>query len=180
MPSRKRRTRWWIKRAAQAALLVATIIAAVYAGRFAVTAYKTAVAFYEISRMLYERNLITKVAQNHRGDKITVTVNVGETPLSILVTLTRPGHWFSTTLVDAQSDDLSVGAKWLDENTAEIQLDLGPKVRIDTPIKNVGAIGIQYRLGGPGAVADPGIDPIQSCPSPYPYPSSFWHCEKAP
>ena len=53
-------------------------------------------------------------------------------PFHMVIALRR-FRWFSTTLLEAWSADFSVGMKWLDNDTLELQLDFGPERKQPRP-----------------------------------------------
>jgi hypothetical protein len=130
-----------------------------------------------LSKSIYDRELVTSSEKNARGDEAKAEMRADETPYHIVISLRR-FLWFSTTLLEAWSADFSVGMKWQDNDTLELQLDFGLESQTTTPVDHVGSIHVQYRFDGKGAIGDPTIEPFETCPPPY--PSTFWRCEGVP
>jgi hypothetical protein len=131
-----------------------------------------AVFWFLLSRVLYFRNIEDTSAKNTRGDTVFAESDLGGGPThpsDTEIWLKRAGHLFSTTLLEAQSYELSVGLRWRDDDDLIVQLDLGCDGTHTTPVESVGSIRIHYQFGGPqhlpaaGHETVPGPDPAKPC-----------------
>lgn len=159
--------RKWMKYAVRAVFVVFAIAIAVHGAEYVY-------GFYVLSKMFYERGLLTATTPNERGDEVRVVTDTVPVPYDTTIALHRRGHWFSTTLLDGQSNDFSVGVKWRGNDTLEVQVDFGPNGKMGTPVRQIGPIHILYHFGGPDAVPAPDIEPNLSCPGPYHGDGGFW------
>ena len=156
-----------IKRGIQAAALIALAIGAYYVLRFIVMA----IMWVDI---LSGRDLMDASAKNVRGDVVSAETNFLGAPeyrSKTVIRLKRATHWFSTTLVEAQTWEVLVGLKWADDNTLDLQLDFGCGAEMSRPVTVVGPIRIAYHWGDPGHVPKVGYEtfrrrdlPPESCP----------------
>jgi hypothetical protein len=115
-----------------------------------------------LSRSLYLRGVDDDIAGNTRGDKVFAETdsNGGEThPWKTVVWLRRAGHLFSTTLLEANSFDVSVAMKWRDDGHLVLQLEFGCDGNHTAPVETVGPIHITYRFGATGFALHPGYEP---------------------
>ena len=133
---------------------------------FALTAASLYVIFmgsliFLLSRDLYLREIEDASSRNPRGDEVFAETDFhgGEThPWKTVVWLRRAGHLFSTTLLEANSFDVSVGMKWRDDDNLVLQLDFGCDGNHTAPVETVGPIHITYRFGDPGHTPKPGYE----------------------
>lgn len=157
----------WAKYAVRAVLML-------FAAAFAVHVAEIVFGFFLISKAIYERGVLTSAAKNDRGDEVRFVADTNMSPYDTTISLRREGHWFSTTLLEARSNDLSVGVKWRGNDRLELQVDFGPRGKMGPPVRQVGPIHILYHFGGPDAVPAPDIRPYVSCPGPYDGNGGFW------
>jgi len=105
------------------------------------------------SKMLYFRNVEDAKAVNRRGDIVFAETDFhgGEThPSATVIWLRRSGHWFSTTLLKANSFEASVDMKWRDNDHLVLRLDFGSDGYRTAPVETVGPIHICYQFGSSG------------------------------
>jgi hypothetical protein len=92
-------------------------------------------------------------AKNGRGDIATAETDFFGAPehrSKTVVSLKRPGHWFSTTLVETRSWEVLVGLHWRNDDALDLQLDFGCHPQMTRPVERVGTIQIVYHWGDPG------------------------------
>lgn len=158
-----------IKRAIQAAALVALVIGGYYVIHFAVVTIMWV-------NILSGRDLMDASAKNARGDIVSAESDTFGTPerqAKTVIRLHRAGHWFSTTLVEAHSWEVQLGLHWRDNDTLDVKLGLGCDAQIEPPVTVVGPIHIVYYWGDPGHVPKGGYEsfrrrdlPPEPCPKP--------------
>lgn len=123
---------------------------------------------WEVSKLLYDRDVYTDLRKNSRGDEVTASMDTNSMPYQITITARPVRAWFSTELITATSNAYSVGLKWRGNDLLEVQLDLGPNATHSPPVTHLGSITVLYRWGGPDAPPpEADIDPYVSCPAPY-------------
>ena len=143
-----------LKRGIQAVALIAFAIATYYLLRFIMMAIMWA-------NILSGRDLMDASAKNGRGDVVSAETNFFGAPehrSRTVIRLKGAGHWFSTTLVESRSWEVLVGLKWVDDNTLDLQLDLGCDPQMNKPVTAVGPIHIAYHWGDPGHVPKVGYE----------------------
>jgi hypothetical protein len=148
-------------------ILIGLVVGTFYIVRFLVIAWMWA-------SILYGRDFMDASAKNGRGDVATTETDFFGAPehrSKTVISLRRPGHWFSTTLVESRSWEVLVGLKWRDDNTLDLQLDFGCDAQTSAPVAAVGPIHIVYRYGDPGHVPKIGYEtfrrrdlPPEPCP----------------
>jgi hypothetical protein len=112
---------------------------------------------YMMSKLLYEREIETAVARNHRGDKVVATTDLHgapDRPAVTVIELKRHHAWFSTTLLRIVSYGLRVGLAWDGDNEANVQLDFDCRATHTPPIQRVGSIRVEYQFGYRGTLPD--------------------------
>ncbi len=122
---------------------------------------RLSIMVFLLSRGLYLRNVDADQAANARGDVVLAETDFsgGEThPWKTVIWLKRSGHLFSTTLVEANSFDVSVGMKWRDDDHLVLRLDFGCDGNHTAPVDAVGRIHIAYQFGDPGYTPNRGYE----------------------
>jgi hypothetical protein len=105
------------------------------------------------ANILYGRDLMDASAKNGRGDIVTAETDFFGAPehrSKTVVSLKRPNHWFSTTLLETRSWEVLVGLHWRNDDALDLQLDFGCHPRMTRPVTRVGTIQIVYHWGDPG------------------------------
>ena len=107
------------------------------------------------------RDIMDASASNGRGDVVSAETDffgVPEHRSKTVINLKRAGDWFSTTLIESRSWEVLVGLRWQDDDTLEVQIDLGCYAQTSRPVKRVEPIHVVYRFGDPGYTPKPGYE----------------------
>lgn len=102
-----------------------------------------------MSSVVVDHRFIDDSTENGRGDKVTVFANLSgdwEKPETIVITLKRVHHWFSTTLLKAKSFGTRVDLKWQNDDTLDAKLDFGCAVQVSRPVTRVESLHISYHF----------------------------------
>ena len=87
--------------------------------------------------------------KNARGDKVEASTEDSgrwQDPDKTIVRLRRAHHWFSTTLVEAESFGVQEGLKWANNDALDVTLGFGCLVHMTRPVEQVGSIRISYHF----------------------------------
>jgi hypothetical protein len=130
------------KRIVLCAMLIGLCIAGYYVARFVYIA----VLF---SSVIGSHNIIKDSVVNSIGDEIGSTSELSERleePIKTTVWLKLAHHWFSTTLLTAESGAVRWEAKWLNDHDLEVTIGFGCLVHVTDPVSKVGSIRIIYQM----------------------------------
>ena len=98
-------------------------------------------------------NATTDTAKNNRGDEAaasTESTSNWRDPDKTVVRLHRAYHWFSTTLVEAQSFGVHEHLEWTNEDLLDVTLDFGCLTHMSRPVEKAGSIRISYHFSDGG------------------------------
>lgn len=106
-------------------------------------------ALIALSSVVGSHDFIEDSAENRLGDKVYVRTDTAgslQHPIRTAVRLRRTHHWFSTTLVEADSFGVEENLKWVNDETLEVSLGFGCLAHMTRPVAQVGPIHISYHF----------------------------------
>jgi hypothetical protein len=111
------------------------------------------IQFIEFASVMFEVfdsiNSESDAAKNQHGDELYIRTDISDRlqdPVRTVVRLRRAHHWFSTTLLEANSFGVAENMKWVNDNNLEVSLGFGCLVRMTHPVERVSPIHITYRF----------------------------------
>jgi hypothetical protein len=111
------------------------------------------VVFVEFASVMFEVfsdiNWTKDSATNARGDKAEAATEASghrQDPDKTIVRLRRAHHWFSTTLVEAESFGVQEHLAWRNNDALDVTLAFGCLTHMTQPIEQIGSIRISYQF----------------------------------